>query len=230
MNANPKFLSASATVDAAAVEPLPNSRKVYVAGSRPDIRVPMREISQSDTPASFGGETNPPVYVYDTSGPYTDPEARIDIRSRPAGAARAPGSKSAATPRTGRAELRDYGRERLHDPKLGRAALPTCTRSRAARGSGANVTQMHYARQGIVTPEMEYVAIRENLRRQEYLQGLEAAGPMARAWRSCWAASTRASRSAPRFRARSRPSSCATKWRAAARSSRPTSTTRKSSR
>ena len=81
MNADPKFLSASATVDAAAVAPLPNSRKVYVTGSRPDIRVPMREIRQSDTPASFGHEPNPPIWVYDTSGPYTDPEARIDIRS-----------------------------------------------------------------------------------------------------------------------------------------------------
>ena len=89
MNANPKFLAASAHVDEAAVQPLPNSRKVYVTGSRPDIRVPMREISQSDTPAAFGAEKNPPVYVYDTSGPYTDPDARIDIRSGLRGAARA---------------------------------------------------------------------------------------------------------------------------------------------
>ena len=81
MNANPKFMSADAHVDAAAVAPLPNSRKVYVSGSRPDIRVPMREITQSDTPDSFGGEKNPPVFVYDTSGPYSDPEAHIDIRS-----------------------------------------------------------------------------------------------------------------------------------------------------
>src|SRR5471030_2399148 len=81
MNANPKFLSATATVDQAAIAPLPNSRKICVEGSRPDIRVPMREISQSDTEASFGGEKNPPIYVYDTSGPYTDPEVQIDIRS-----------------------------------------------------------------------------------------------------------------------------------------------------
>ena len=80
MNANPKFVSATATVDEAAIAPLPNSRKIYVQGSRPDIRVPMREISQSDTAASFGAEKNPPVFVYDTSGPYTDP-AGIDIRS-----------------------------------------------------------------------------------------------------------------------------------------------------
>ena len=80
MNANPKFISAEARVDAAAVAPLPNSRKVYVTGSQPDIRVPMREIAQSDTPSAFGGEKNPPIFVYDTSGPYTDPEAKIDIR------------------------------------------------------------------------------------------------------------------------------------------------------
>ena len=81
MSANPKFLAATAHVDEAAVQPLPNSRKVYVPGSRPDLRVPMREIRQADTPTMFGGEANPPIYVYDCSGPYTEPEAKIDIRS-----------------------------------------------------------------------------------------------------------------------------------------------------
>src|SRR5688500_16372666 len=81
MNANPKFLAASAQVDEAAIQPLPRSRKAYFQGSRADIQVPMREVSQSDTPAAFGAEANPPIYVYDTSGPYTDPAARIDIRS-----------------------------------------------------------------------------------------------------------------------------------------------------
>src|SRR5690606_6644306 len=81
MNANPQFLAATAQVDEAAIQPLPNSRKIYVEGSRPDIRVPMREISQADTPASFGAEKNPPICVYDTSGPYTDPSVQIDIRS-----------------------------------------------------------------------------------------------------------------------------------------------------
>ena len=91
MNANPKFLNATAHVDDAAVKPLPNSRKTYVEGSRPDIRVPMREITQSDTPIHFGAaasaagaparsEPNPPLFVYDTSGPYTDPIMKIDIR------------------------------------------------------------------------------------------------------------------------------------------------------
>ena len=80
MVANPKFLAATAQVDEAAVKPLPNSRKIYIQGSRPDLRVPMREISQGDTPASFGAEKNPPIFVYDCSGPYTDPNIRIDIR------------------------------------------------------------------------------------------------------------------------------------------------------
>ena len=77
MNANPKFLAATAHVDDAAIKPLPNSRKVYVGR----LKVPMREVSQADTPSMFGGEKNPPVYVYDCSGPYTDPAAKIDIRS-----------------------------------------------------------------------------------------------------------------------------------------------------
>src|SRR5437868_13604460 len=81
MNAPDQFFARDAHVDEAAVKPLPNSRKVYVEGSRADIQVPMREISQSDTPAAMGAETNPPIFVYDTSGPYTDPNVRIDIRS-----------------------------------------------------------------------------------------------------------------------------------------------------
>ena len=81
MNAPLKFDSATATVDQAAIAPFPRSRKLYVEGSRPDIRVPMREVSQADTPASIGHEPNPPVYLYDTSGPYTDPAVAIDIRA-----------------------------------------------------------------------------------------------------------------------------------------------------
>jgi phosphomethylpyrimidine synthase len=76
-----KFSNQTAQVDDAAIKPLPNSQKIYVQGSRPDIKVPMREISQSDTPSNLGTEKNPKIYVYDTSGPYTDPEKKIDIRS-----------------------------------------------------------------------------------------------------------------------------------------------------
>src|SRR2546430_10710200 len=82
MNAPDQFFARDAHVDEAAVKPLPNSRKIHVEGSRADIRVPMREIAQSDTPASFGLEKNPPLVVYDTSGPYPDPEAKSDIPSR----------------------------------------------------------------------------------------------------------------------------------------------------
>ena len=80
MNANDQFIAATAHVDAAAIQPLPNSRKVYIEGSRPDIRVPMREISQADTPTAFGGEKNPPIFVYDCAGPYSDPAAQIGLR------------------------------------------------------------------------------------------------------------------------------------------------------
>ena len=165
MNANPKFLSATAHVDEAAVKPLPNSRKVYVEGSRPDIRVPMREITQSETPAAFGAEKNPPIYVYDTSGPYTDPGVKIDIRSGLAplrqGWIEARGDTEALDGPTSA-----YGRERLADPKLASLRFNLGRRPRRAK-HGMNVTQMHYARKGVVTPEMEYIAIRENQRRDQ---------------------------------------------------------------
>jgi phosphomethylpyrimidine synthase len=164
MNANPKFLSATAHVDEAAVKPLPNSRKVYVEGSSPDIQVPMREIVQSDTPASFGAEKNPPIYVYDTSGPYTDPQAKIDVR-----AGLLPLREKWILGRNDTEKLSgpssEYGRSRLTDPKL--AELRFNLKRKPLRAKrGMNVTQMHYARRGIITPEMEFIAIRENQRRE----------------------------------------------------------------
>jgi phosphomethylpyrimidine synthase len=160
MNANPKFLSQAAHVDAAAIKSLPNSRKVYVEGSRPDIRVPMREISQADTPAGMGTETNPPIYVYDCSGPYTDPAVKIDIRSG------LPAMREGwITERNDTEQLSapssQYGQQRLADPELAELRFNLLRAPRRAK-SGRNVTQMHYARQGIITPEMEYIAIREN--------------------------------------------------------------------
>jgi phosphomethylpyrimidine synthase len=166
MNANPKFLAATATVDAAAVQALPNSRKVYVAGSRPDLRVPMREVSQADTPAAPGSaaEKNPPIHVYDTSGPYTDPEVRIDIRKG------LPPLRERWIEGRGDTELlaapsSEYGRARLADPKLAELRFDLKRHPRRAK-AGRVVTQMHYARRGIVTPEMEYIAIRENQRKE----------------------------------------------------------------
>ena len=162
MNANPKFLNTTAHVDEAAVKSLPNSRKVYVEGSRPDIRVPMREISQSDTPASMGHEKNPPIFVYDTSGPYTDPAVKIDIRSG------LPALRLKWIEERNDTQVMDgpssqYGKERLADPKLASLRFNLHRQPRRAK-AGMNVSQMHYARKGIITPEMEYIAIRENQR------------------------------------------------------------------
>jgi len=164
MNANPKFLAATAEVDNAAIQPLPASRKVYVTGSRPDLRVPMREVTQSDTPAGFGEEKNPPLFVYDTSGPYTDPAVRIDIR------AGLPALREKWIEERDDTVLLDgpsseYGRRRLADARLAELRFNLKRLPRRAR-SGRCVTQMHYARHGIVTPEMEFIAIRENQRRE----------------------------------------------------------------
>ena len=163
MNANPKFLSATAHVDVAAVKPLPNSRKIYVEGSRPDVRVPMREITQSDTPAAMGVEKNPPLFVYDTSGPYTDPAIQIDIRS-----GLAPLREKWIRERNDSEQLpdltSDYGRRRAADSKLAELRFNLKRHPWRAK-PGMNVSQMHYARKGIITPEMEYIAIRENQRR-----------------------------------------------------------------
>jgi phosphomethylpyrimidine synthase len=165
MIANPKFLAATAHVDEAAVAPLPNSRKIHVTGSRPDLRVPMREITQSETPASFGAERNPAIYVYDTSGPYTDPQACIDIRS-----GLQPLRARWIDERRDTEELGSpsslYGRERLADPRLHEMRFNLKRRPRRAK-PGSNVTQMHYARRGAITPEMEFIALRENCLREQ---------------------------------------------------------------
>ena len=161
-----EFLSQTAKINDASVQPFPNSKKIYVQGSRADIRVPMREISLTDTPLIGGKEgeveKNPPVIVYDTSGPYTDPEARIDIRS-----GLAPVRKAWIEERNDTEILpqlsSEYGRERLQNTSLDTLRFQHITKPRRAK-AGSNVSQMHYARQGIITPEMEYVAIRENMR------------------------------------------------------------------
>jgi phosphomethylpyrimidine synthase len=163
MNANPKFLNATAHVDEAAVKPLPNSRKIYVEGSRPDIRVPMREITQSDTPAEMGAEKNPPIFVYDTSGPYTDPNVKIDIRSG-LPVLREPWIIDRNDTQQLEGPSSQYGVARLTDPKLAELRFNLKRKPRRAK-AGMNVTQMHYARRDIVTPEMEFIALRENQRR-----------------------------------------------------------------
>ncbi|MEY4589214.1 MAG: thiamine biosynthesis protein ThiC [Pseudomonadota bacterium] len=160
-----QFVSQNAKVDEGSVKPFPRSQKIYVTGSRPDIRVPMREISLFDTPTDMGGEQNPPVRVYDTSGPYSDPSITIelrrglpDIRSQwildRADTEILAGSSSAFT------------RQRLDDAALQQLRFEHLRAPRQAK-SGMNVSQMHYAKKGIITPEMEYIAIRENMSLQQ---------------------------------------------------------------
>ena len=174
MNANPKFLAATAEVDEAVIKQLPNSGKVYVTGSRPDIRVPMRAVSQADTPSMYGGDKNPEVFVYDCSGPYTDPQAKIDIR---AGLASVRGKwieeRNDTELLTGPSSA--YGIERLNDSKLAELRFNLKRQPRRAK-AGVNVSQMHYAKQGVITPEMEYIAIRENLNREQYIASLKQGG------------------------------------------------------
>jgi phosphomethylpyrimidine synthase len=146
----------------AVTTPIAGSRKIHVTGSRPDLRVPLREIAQAATPTLFGGEGNPPIVVYDTSGPYTDPNHTVDL------ALGLPSVRAGWIAERGDVERLDglssgFGRARADDTRLdairfGSPRLPMRAKP------GANVTQMHYARRGIVTPEMEYIAIRENQR------------------------------------------------------------------
>ena len=144
------------------------SKKIYIQGSHPDIRVPVREIAQSPTQASFGAEENPPIPVYDTSGPFSDPDVEVDLR------------KGMPDVRTRWIEEREdteilpglsseYGRQRRDDPTLDALRFEHIQSPRRAL-AGRNVSQMHYARRGVITPEMEYVAIRENCRLQEMRQ------------------------------------------------------------
>src|SRR5207247_5436332 len=162
VTANPKVLAQPARVDDAAIKPMPTSRKVYVGGSRSDLRVPMREVVQSDTPASFGAEKNPPLFVYDASGPYTDSRIKIDIRTGLA-PVRAQWIEERADTEELPGPTSRYGLERLADPKL--AEMRFSLKRKPRRGkSGRNVTQMHYAKRGIVTPEMEDIQIRQHRR------------------------------------------------------------------
>ena len=143
----------------------PNSQKIYLSGSRADIRVPLREIAQDDTVTDKGREPNPPIPVYDTSGAYGDPNAKIDLKQG------LPHIRSAWLNERGDTEIlsglsSEYGLERAHDPHTAHLRFNQITRPRRAK-AGRNVTQMHYARQGIITPEMEFVALRERMKMDE---------------------------------------------------------------
>ncbi|MEB6481290.1 phosphomethylpyrimidine synthase ThiC [Acinetobacter vivianii] len=153
---------------------LPASRKVYVEGSRLDIQVPFREISLTETPTGLGGEHNPPVMVYDTSGVYTDPNVKIDL------------NKGLPLVRQAWIDVRQdsdilsglssaFGQARLKDIRTADIRFAHIQNPRRAQ-AGKNVTQMHYAKQGIITPEMEYIAIRENQRQREGVDMRQHAG------------------------------------------------------
>jgi phosphomethylpyrimidine synthase len=166
MNAVPSaLLRETAELSESVTRPIPGSRKIHVEGSRADLRVPMREIVLADTPSMFGAEKNAPFTTYDTSGPYTDPDYRVDLAAGlPALRARWIAERGDTT------QLADFTspftRRHALAPSLAEVRFPSIPKPRVAR-SGANVSQMHYARRGIVTPEMEYVAIRENQRLDE---------------------------------------------------------------
>ncbi|GMU20254.1 MAG: phosphomethylpyrimidine synthase [Phycisphaerae bacterium] len=158
--------------------PLPGSRKIYVAGSRhPDVRVPMREIPQTPTRShrpDGGEESNPSLTVYDTSGPFTDPDVHIDVRSG------LPPLREAWIQARGdviqlEGPTSEYGRQRLAAAALAHLRFAHLRQPLRAR-PGRCVTQMHYARQGMITPEMEFIAIRENQRREASAQGSRSNG------------------------------------------------------
>ncbi|MGM0752736.1 MAG: phosphomethylpyrimidine synthase ThiC [Bacillota bacterium] len=141
-----------------------NSKKVYVGGSRPDILVPMREIELSRTNVSLGVEENEPVRVYDTSGPYTDERYQVDIhKGLPSVRTEWIQERQDVTAYPGREiEPEDNG-YKGDDPRANVESFPTIKRTPMRAKMGRNVTQMHYAKKGIITPEMEFIAIRENV-------------------------------------------------------------------
>ena len=159
------FTNQNAKVDESSVQPFPSSQKIYVQGSRPDILVPMREITLADTSTDFGGEKNPPVRVYDTSGPYSQPGAAIDVR-KGLPDVRTPWIEARGDTEFLTTNSSSFTQLRLNDPKLAALRFEHHRAPRRAK-PGGNVSQMHYAKKGIITPEMEYIAIRENMSWQQ---------------------------------------------------------------
>ena len=170
-----KFVSKDAGLDKAALESFENSKKVYIEGSTPDIQVPFREISISDTPSEFGAEKNAPVLTYDTSGPYTDPKSKIDIKN-----GLIPLRNKWIEDRKDTEQLQGpsstFGKKRKTDPSLEDMRFNLKRNPKKAL-AGKNVSQMHYAKKGIITPEMEFIAIRENQRREGISDVLQTQHP-----------------------------------------------------
>lgn len=153
---------------------LPASKKVYLQGSRADIQVPMRAIELTDTPTGLGGEHNPDILVYDTSGVYTDPKISIDLNQGLPNVREAWIAERQDTEQLAHLSSH-FGQERLKDIRTADIRFAHIQKPRRAK-TGKNVTQMHYARQGMITPEMEYVAIRENQRQREGTDTRQHAG------------------------------------------------------
>ncbi len=155
-----------ATAPGITTQPFPASRKIFVEGRDPAVRVPMREITLTPTKSMNGGAPvpNEPIVVYDTSGPYTDPSVKIDLRTGLSALRR-----DWILSRGDVEQLHDvtsvYGRLRAADPKLSDLRFQHIRKPLRAQ-PGRNVSQLHYARRGVVTPEMEFIAIRENQSRE----------------------------------------------------------------
>ena len=159
-----EFINEDASLDPSALESFANSKKVYIQGSTPDIQVPFREITISDTPSEFGAEKNVPVLVYDTSGPYTDPKQDINIQNG-LFALRGKWIEDRQDTEVLDGPSSEFGKQRKTDPELEKMRFNLLRKPRKAK-PGQNVSQMHYAKKGIITPEMEFIAIRENQRRE----------------------------------------------------------------
>ena len=158
-----EFINEDASLDPSALESFANSKKVYIQGSTPDIQVPFREITISDTPSEFGAEKNVPDLVYDTSGPYTDPEHEINIQNG-LFALRTKWIEDRQDTEVLEGPSSEFGKQRKTDPELEKMRFNLLRKPRKAK-PGKNVSQMYYAKKGIITPEMEFIAIRENQRR-----------------------------------------------------------------
>lgn len=164
-------LEAKNFIDSLSVQPYPNSLKTYILGERADVRVPVRQISLADSLVGGSKDTpifepNEPIYVYDTSGVYTDPEHHIDLYSG------LPKLRERWIEERSDTELLGdvssvYSKQRLEDDTLDDLRYGNLPKIRRGK-PGLCVTQLHYARQGVITPEMEFIAIRENMGRQKY--------------------------------------------------------------
>lgn len=158
------LLRETAQMDKHLTGPIAGSEKVYIQGSRADIQVPMRKITLSDSQSRQGPVKNAPLFVYDTSGPYTDPNFQVDVRQG-LPALRDAWIESRNDTQMLDAHSSEFARKAQNDPRNSVLQFGLTRTPRRAQ-PGAKVSQLHYARQGIITPEMEYIAIRENLRQQ----------------------------------------------------------------